>query len=170
MPIPKRVEAYLKKANKKFDQISHKTVYTAYDVAQTLKRKLHEVGKTLVVQADKAHVLVVVPASRRLDFAKLKKALKAKEVKLVSEKAMAKALDLKSNALTAFGKLHKVPMVVDKSLLKSKDIILQAGNFTDSVLMKAKDFVAMEQARLVNIVEAASAKVKKITKKSSSKR
>lgn len=165
MSIPKSVETYLKKAGKKFEQLTHKTVYTAHDVAQTLKRKLHEVGKTILVQADKAHVLVVVPASRRLDFAKLKKSLKAKNVALVSEKAMAKALALKTGALTAFGTLHQVPMMVDKSLTKSKAVILQAGNFTDSVLMKTKDFVAMEQAKLVNIVEAASKQVKKLAKR-----
>jgi len=165
MPIPKRVEGYLKKANKKFDVLAHKTVYTAYDVAQTLKRKLHEVGKTLLVKADKTYVLVVVPASRRLDFDKLKKALKAQNVQLVSERAMTKLLKVKAGVLTAFGKLHKLPTVVDKSLLKSKDIILQAGSFTDSVLMKAKDFVAVEQAKLVNIVEAAKKKVAKVAKR-----
>lgn len=165
MPIPARVAGYLKKSGKKFEQQAHKTVYTAYDVAQTLRRKLQEVGKTLLVSADKAHVLVVVPASRRLDFAKLKKALNAKNVTLVSEKAMASVLKVKSGALTAFGKLHKLPTVVDKSLMKSKDVILQAGSFTDSVLMKAKDFVALEQAKLVNIVEAASTQVKKIKRK-----
>ncbi len=165
MPIPKRVEAYLKKAGKKFVPHAHKTVYTAYDVAQTMKRKLHEVAKTLLVQADKAHILVVVPASKRLDFDKLKKALQASNVKLVSEKAMQQVLKVKSGALTAFGKMHKLPIVVDKSLMKSKDVILQAGSFTDSVLMKAKDFVAMEQAKLVNIVEAAAKKVKKISKR-----
>ncbi|MDD5110396.1 MAG: YbaK/EbsC family protein [Patescibacteria group bacterium] len=161
MPIPAKVKAYLKKAKKPFEEITHKTVFTAYDIAQTLKRNLKEVGKTLLVKTDKAYVLVVVPASHRLDFAKLKKALKVKKVEMVPEKVMAKMLKVKAGALTAFGKLHKLPLVVDRSLLKTKDVILQAGSFTDSVRMKVKDFVKMEEALMAGIVEAAGMKVGK---------
>src|SRR3989344_1883226 len=155
MPISKRVEAYLKKANKKFDVLSHKTVYTAYDVAQTLKRSLKEIGKTLLVKADKAYVLVVVPASARIDFKKLKKALRAKNVAMVPEKVMVKVLKVKPGALTAFGGLHKLEIIADRGLNKTKEIILQAGSFTDSVRMEVKDFLAMEQAKLASISGAA---------------
>lgn len=161
MPIPAKVKAYLKKAKVGFEEIGHKTVFTAYDVAQTLKRNLKEIGKTLLVKTDKAYVLVVVPASHRLDLAKLKKALKVKKVEMVPEKVMAKMLKVKAGALTAFGKLHKLPLIVDRSLLKTKEVILQAGSFTDSVRMKAKDFVEMEEALLAGIVEATGIKVGK---------
>src|SRR3989344_5674506 len=165
MPIPAKVEAYLKKAAKPFEKIGHKTVFTAYDVAQTLQKKLQEVGKTLLVSADKTYVLVVFPASKRLDVAKLGKALKVKKVKIVPEAVMVKVLKVKAGALTAFGKLHKLPLVVDRGLLKTKEVILQAGSFTDSVLMKASDFVKIEEAKLVNIAEAARRTVKKAAKK-----
>lgn len=171
MPIPKTVEAYLKKANKKFEQISHKTVYTGYDLAQTLKRKLNEVGKALVVKADKAHVLVVLPASKRLDLGKLKKALKVKSISLVPEKTMTKMLQAsKTAAITAFGGLHKFQTVVDRGLLKTKDVFLQAGNFTDSVRMKVQDFVKLEQAKLAQIAATTAKAAKKVAAKVKPKR
>lgn len=171
MPIPKTVAAYLKKANKKFEQISHKTVYTGYDLAQTLKRKLNEVGKALLVKADTAHVLVVLPASKRLDLGKLKKALKVKSISLVPEKAMTKLLATsKTAAITAFGGLHKFQTVVDRGLLKTKDVFLQAGNFTDSVRMKVGDFVKLEQAKLAQIAETTVKAAKKVAAKVKPKR
>ena len=161
MPIPKNVEGYLKKANKKFDQISHKTVYTAYDLAQTLKKELKDIAKTLLIKADKVYVLAVVPASMRIDIKKLKKVLKAKDVSIPKENVMVKVFKIKLGAITAFGKLHKVETVVDKSLLKAKDVILQAGSFTDSIRMKAKDFIEMEEAKLANFAQGAGYKAPK---------
>ena len=153
MPIPKKVESYLKKTNKKFEEISHKTVYTAYDLAQTLKKELKSIAKTLVIQADKAYILAIVPASARLDLKKLKKALGVKKISIPDEKIMIKVFRVKPGAISAFGKLHKVKTVIDKSLTKVKDIILQTGSFTDSVRMKVKDFIEIEEAKLADIAK-----------------
>jgi Ala-tRNA(Pro) deacylase len=161
MAIPKKVETYLKKANKKFDQISHKTVYTAYDLSQTLKTELKDIAKALLVKADKAYVIVVVPASARVDLKKLKAALGVKKVSIPDEKVMVKVFKVKPGAITAFGKLHKVETIVDKSLLKTKDVILQAGSFTDSVRMKVKDFIELEEARLASFAQKAGYKLPK---------
>lgn len=170
MPLPKKVENYLKKANKKFDVIAHKTVFTAYDLAQTLRSDLKKIAKALLVKADNEHKIVIVPASLRLNMEKLKKFLKAKKVSIADEKTMTKLFKVKPGALSAFGKLHKVETVIDKSLLKVKDVIVQAGSFTDSVRMKVKDFIAIEHARLGNFTEKAKYAVSKnpIVKKAKS--
>lgn len=170
MPIPKKVEGYLKKANKKFDQISHKTVYTAYDLAQTLGKELKDIAKTLLIKADKIYVLAVVPASMRIDMKKLKKVLNAKDVSIPKENVMVKIFKIKPGAITAFGKLHKVETIVDKSLLKAKDVILQAGSFTDSVRMKVKDFIAVEEAKLASFTEGGGYKIQKKIKAKAAKK
>lgn len=165
MSIPKKVDSYLKKAQVTFDTISHKTVYTAYDLAQTLKKDLKEIAKTLVVKADNVYKLVVVPASARLDLKKLKKVLGVKSVSIINEKIMAKIFKIKPGAISAFGTLHKVGTIVDKSLLKAKDAVFQVGNFTDSVKMKVKDFVNLEKAQLENFAQKAKYKLQKKTAK-----
>ena len=161
MPIPKKVEGYLKKAKVKFEGIGHRTVYTAYDLAQTLKKDLKEVAKTLVVKADNVYKLVIVPASSRLDLKKLKKALKAKTLKIVDEKTMSKVFKIKPGAISAFGNLHQVETLVDKSLLRAKDSIFEVGNFTDWVRMKVKDFIKLEEARLENFAQKVDYKIQK---------
>lgn len=170
MAIPKKTKQYLDKKLAKYDQLSHKTVYTAYDAAQTLKRELREVAKSLLIAADKAYVIAVIPANMRLDLAKLKKALQVKKVSIPNEKLMVKVFKVKPGAMTAFGGLHKIEVVVDKSLLKTKQVILSAGSFTDSVRMKVKDFIEMEQAKLASFAKAGGYKLQKSKPKKKAKK
>jgi prolyl-tRNA editing enzyme YbaK/EbsC (Cys-tRNA(Pro) deacylase) len=103
-------------------------VFTAYDLANTLKRKLSEIAKTLVVKADASYVLVVVPAHYRIDFGKLKKALKAKKVSLANEKVQKAVFKVKPGAMTAFGGLHRIPLLVDTALTKTAKMLFSAGS------------------------------------------
>jgi prolyl-tRNA editing enzyme YbaK/EbsC (Cys-tRNA(Pro) deacylase) len=154
MPIPSKTKKYLDTKMAKYDELAHKTVYTAYDAAQTLQKELKDIAKSLLIATDKAYIIAVVPAHMRIDLGKLKKSLKAKKVSIPDEKVMVKIFKVKAGAMTAFGGMHKVEVWADKSLLKTKDIILSAGSFTDSVRMKVKDFLEMEQAKLANFAKS----------------
>ena len=170
MAVPKHVKKYLDSRMAKYDEVAHKTVYTAYDAAQTLRRELKDIAKSLLIASDKAYVIAVVPAHMRIDLKKLKQALKAKKVSIPNEKVMVKVFKVKAGAITAFGGLHKVEVWADKSLLKTKELIFSAGNFTDSVRMKVKDYLNMEEAKLAKFAKASGYKLqakpsKKIPKK-----
>lgn len=156
MAIAKKIERYLQKNKIKFEIIKHRTVYTAYDLAATLKEKLERIGKTLLVKADDRHVLVVLPANRRLDVARLKKHLGAKRITIASEKDMVKTLKVKPGALTPFGALHKLEVVVDKAMAKATDFFVGAGSFTESLRLKVKDFLRLVDHQQANISTKAS--------------
>ncbi len=147
MAIPKKILSHLDKNKIKYDILKHKKVFTAYDAAQTMKRKLQEIAKTLLVKVDKKHYLVLIPAHYNLDFGKLKKMLKAKKVGIAKEKEMQSELKVKPGAITPFGSVHKLDVVVDKGLAKLKKAVFQAGSFTESVSMKVKDFIKSENAQ-----------------------
>ena len=165
MPIPQKLKEYLDKKGVAYEQIAHKTVFTAYDAAQTLRKNLKEIAKNLLIEADKTYVLVVLPADKKLNLEKLKKVLGAKRVSMPKENVMIKILKIKPGAISSFGKLHKLETLVDKALLGSKKIVLSAGSFTDSVLMKAKDFIQLEEARLADIAMSGNYKIPKPVKK-----
>ena len=151
MAIAKPLEKYLKEAKVKYSVIPHKTVFTVYDLAQTLKLKLDQVVKSLLVKVDQKYVLVVMPAHFRLDFGKLKKLLKAKKVDIAKEKDMQTKFKVKPGAMTPFGTVHKVEVVADKSLGKVKEALFSAGSFTDSVRMKLKEYLALVEPTLGDI-------------------
>ena len=142
MKIPAKIKNYLLKQKIKHEVLEHKTVFTTYDLAQTLKRKLSEVAKTIVVKVDKAHALVVLPASHKVDFKLLKKITGAKQVEIDRENVMVKLFKVKPGALSAFhGKLGKLPVYVDKAVMKAQKIVVQAGSYEQSLHLKSKDFL-----------------------------
>lgn len=165
MPIPKKVKIYLDKHGAEYEEIAHRTVYTAFDAAQTLKKDLKDIAKNLLVQADKTFALVVVPADKKVDLKKLKIALGVKKVSLPSEKVMVKVLKIKPGAISSFGKLHKMEVLVDKAMVKTKKAIFSTGSFSDSVFMKVKDFIQMEEAKMADVAMKGDYKVPKTIKK-----
>ena len=113
MTASKKILLYLGKKKVKFEVVPHKTVFTAYDLAQTLGEKLDKIAKTLLVHVQlpemkkqgKQTYLVVVPATYYVDLQKVRKSLKATKAELAPEKVMAK-FGLKPGALSPFGSLR----------------------------------------------------------------
>jgi len=169
MPIPKKIKSYLDKQDIDYEEIAHKTVYTAYDAALTLKKELKEIAKNLIIKADNTYALVIVPADKRLDLNKIKKALKAKKVSIPNEKVIVKVLKIKPGAVSSFGKLHQLEMLVDKAMAGTKKAVFSTGSVTDSVFMKVKDFIQMEEAKIADIAMAGGYKIPKATKKKMAK-
>ena len=169
MPIPKKVKSYLDKKGIDYEEIAHKTVYTAYDAAQTLKKELKEIAKNLLIQADNTYALVIVPADKKIDLNKIKKALSAKSVSIPKEKVMIRVLKIKPGAISSFGKLHKLETLIDRAMLNTKKAIFSTGSLTDSVFLKVKDFVQIEEAKLADIAMSGGYKIPKAIKKQMSK-
>ncbi len=146
MAIPKKILNYLKKNKIKFERVVHKTVYTAYDLAQTLKEKLNKIAKSIIIKTEKGYSILVLPASRVADLKKLKKFLKAKKIEIAKEKVMKDFFKIKPGTITPFATLHKkVPLYIDKALLKVKEILVNAGSYTDSLRLKVKDLLKLEK-------------------------
>ncbi|HNW09263.1 MAG TPA: YbaK/EbsC family protein [bacterium] len=165
MSIPIKVKKYLDKQDIDYQEIVHKTVYTAFDAAQTLKKELNQIAKNLLVQVDKTYVLVVVPADKKINLVKVKRAFGAKKISIPNEKLMIKVLKIKPGALSSFGKLHQLETLVDKAMLKTRQAVFSTGSFTDSVFMKVKDFIQVEEAKLADVAMAGDYKIPKSTKK-----
>lgn len=143
MSIPAKVLRHLEKLKIKYKPVKHRTVYTAYDAAATMKAKLGEIAKTLHIVADKKHILAVVPASHMLDLGKLKKLLKAKTAEIAKEKYMIKVFGSKkgSSVVPFFGLYKNVGVWVDRGFSRAKRVIIGGGTFQDSMEMKVKDFL-----------------------------
>lgn len=148
MNVPARLQAYLKQRQVEHQVVPHRKVFTAYDLGQTLRVKLEEIAKTLLVKADKQYHLVVLRASDRLDLKKLQKLLVAKKVTIAREQDMAREMKVKPGALTPFGGSHKLPVVVERGLLKAQRALFGSGSFEHAIKMKVKDFLKIESPTL----------------------
>lgn len=152
--LPEKLMKYLTKAGVNHKILEHRTVYTAMDAAATMRKKLNEITKSLLVKADKDYYLVILSADQNLDFKKLGAFLKKqtkkpiKVIKIPGEKAMIELLKLKNQTVSAFGQLHNLPVVVDKGLTKARQAVFSSGNFNHSIEMAVRDFIKIENALL----------------------
>lgn len=149
MPVPKKVSNSLEKAKIKYEVVKHRTVYTAFDKAATLKVPQKIVGKTLVMKVDsqgksaapcgidKKVTLVLIPANKNLDISKLRKAAKAKKISFINESWIKKNLKgIKVGAIPPLGSLWGLSTFVDKLLTNLPKIILNSGDHKFSIKVK----------------------------------
>lgn len=155
MPALKKLINLLNKNKAKYKLIEHRTVYTAYDAAQTQKISPKMVGKTLLVKGDSKFAIVVIPAHKKLDLQKLKKVMnryiekigekKVKKLSIAGEAQIKKYFTKGKGALPPFGSLYKIPTFCDKFLLKNKKININAGSFTESLEMTSAQYKKLEK-------------------------
>jgi len=149
MPIQKRIIKYLKDSNIKFEEISHKTVYTALDKAATLRVKPDIVCKTLILKAGKDYVIAGIPGHKNLDKNKIKRVLnlwlRRSKLKLVKSISFASESWMKNNlkgiqvgAVPIFGDLYHMMTVIDGNLVKKPKIVINGGNYENSIKISGK--------------------------------
>lgn len=139
MAIPKKLINFLEKNKVKYEEVGHRTVYTAQDKAATLKVKPNIIGKTLVLRLDKNIVLALIPGNKNLDKNKFKKTARAKKIDFVSETVMKnKFKGFKIGALPPFGGLFGALTFIDRGLLKEKNILVNSGIYETSLKISPK--------------------------------
>lgn len=137
MPIPRRISNLLEKAKAKYEVVEHRTVYTAFDKAATLKIPEKIVGKTLVMRLGKKAVLVLIPANKNLSILKLGKITKTKNISFIKEAWIKKNLrGVKIGAIPPFGNLWGILTLIDRSLINLPKIVLNGGDYNFSIKLK----------------------------------
>ncbi len=177
MAISKKILNFLGKAGVKYESIEHRTVYTAYDKAATLRVPQKIVGKTLVIKFDRSIGLVLIPANKNLDKMKLKKAINAgrkktgekivKKIDFAIELWMKKNLKgAKIGAIPCFGSLWKLLTFVDRGLLRNPKIIINSGDYNWSIKISPNNLKKLiPNLILGNFSEAKKKKNKKKIKR-----
>ena len=174
MAIPKKVINFLEKGKAlpaaclpdrqgrqvKYEILKHRTVYTAFDKAKTLKISEKMVGKTLVLKMDGKLTVVLIPANKNLDLQKFKKLAKAlpaaclpdrqgrqvKKIDFASERLIKNKFKarlpryakhcgqgVKVGAIPPFGNLWGLRTFIDNFLMREKEIILNSGDYNFSI-------------------------------------
>ena len=139
----KSLEKLLKQNKVKYELVEHRKVYTAFDSAETQALKQSEVAKAVLLKGKKNLYLAVLPAGNNCDFKSLAK-LAADKVSMAKETDIKNKLKTKIGLIPPFGSLFKLPVFIDKKLLKNKKINLPAGSYTESVIMNTRDYIKLE--------------------------
>jgi Ala-tRNA(Pro) deacylase len=147
---------HLKQQNSAFELLPHRQAWTATDEARALGIDADEVVKTLAVRTGIGYVLVVIPASCRLDLHLARDALGDHQARLASEEELARDFaGYQLGALPPLGALLGCEVYVDPEVLNHDLVVFAAGIQTESVRIGTQELFASQQVTTVPLVRQA---------------
>jgi Ala-tRNA(Pro) deacylase len=144
MTVLKRLKEYLEKNQVSFEVDYHQRVYTAQEIAAAEHVPGKELAKVVMVRADGKMVMLVLPASFRVDMGKLKGILKSKKVEKAKEEEFQDLFaDCEVGAMPPFGNLYNLDVWVDQVLTEDEDIVFNAGSHVETLKIKYSDYARL---------------------------
>ncbi|GAG50153.1 unnamed protein product [marine sediment metagenome] len=145
-----RVLDYLSENGVDFSVMHHEESYTAQEEAAAQHISGHIFAKTVVVRAGEEHVLLVLPASCRVDLDRLAEVLGAK-ARLVSEEEMADLFPgCDVGAEPPFGSQYGLRTLVDEHLAEQERIAIRACSHTEVVVLSYADYARLESPEVAS--------------------
>ncbi len=145
-----RLEAYLREQGVRFEVMPHPEAYTAQEVAAAEHVPGRQFAKVVIAEADGKHVMLVLPASARVDLVRLRSALGAKVVRLSREDEFASRFpDCEAGAMPPFGHLYDVPVYIDRGLSDQPRLVFNACSHRETVAMAAADYQRLAKPKTI---------------------
>lgn len=117
-----------------FRSIHHAKTFTAMEEAEALGVDPAEVLKTVVLDTDEGHAVVVVPSSRRLDMHLVGSAVGDRHVHLASEAELRNDFPgIELGAFPPLGSAQGVPTYVDPEIFAADEVVFAAGRQAESI-------------------------------------
>jgi Ala-tRNA(Pro) deacylase len=151
MSVPIRLKSFLDSNYIPYQSLAHSTTYTAQGTATLMQISGKEIAKTVVLRAGaqgEETILAVLPGSKHVRFDKLAAAV-GKPVRLATESEFSSLFsDCELGAMPPFGALYDLPVFVDESLAKDKEVVFNAGTHHDAVRMAYDDFLRLAKPKV----------------------
>jgi Ala-tRNA(Pro) deacylase len=151
MPI-RKLREFLDSHGVKYFVVSHSRAYTALEIAAVSHVPGKELAKTVMVIIDGKMAMVVLPASRQLDFDLLRQATGARDVELASEREFADLFpDCEIGAMPPFGNLYGMDVYVSEELEDDEEISFNAGALTELMRLPYNQFRTLVHPRVAKL-------------------
>jgi Ala-tRNA(Pro) deacylase len=148
------LKQYLSANGVSFEEQHHPLAYTAQGVANAEHAPGKVVAKVTIAKANGELIMLVLPASERVDFEKVKNIV-GREVSLASESDFARAFpDCETGAMPPFGHLYGLRVYVDRVLAGDEHIIFNEGTHTDTLKIRYGDYERLEHPVVADFAAA----------------
>ncbi len=144
MTVAKTVHDYLQAHDLRESVLRHKHTHCSSETAEAAHVSGRKLAKGVVLQTqDDYHLLVVIPAHRRLALDKVSE-LYGGHLNFADE-AELKALfpDCELGAVPALGMAYRLPTYVDVSLFDQNEVFFEGGDHESLVRMGSEEFAAL---------------------------
>jgi Ala-tRNA(Pro) deacylase len=149
MPAEK-LKSYLDENAVKYVTIRHSPAYTASEIAQSAHIPGRELAKTVMVKVEGELGMVVLPASQRVDTARVSQAAGGANVMLAKEEEFrARFPGCEVGGMPPFGNLYGMKVYLSPKLAEDEEIAFNAGSHTELIRMKYADFERLAKSAIV---------------------
>jgi len=152
MPLPDRLRDYLESHQVAYQVTSHPKAFTAREVASAEHLPARELAKTVVILGDGVYQMIVIPASKLVDFQEVRVALGLYQVRLATEEELGRLFpECETGAMPPFGPLYGLPVFLDHSLTGEPNLAFNAGTHLDVIHMRTEDFRNLVTPTIVSL-------------------
>lgn len=140
------ISDYLRDQRVPFELLLHWQAPCASVRARNLRVTGQRVAKAVLIRSDDGYLLAVLPATHRIDLARLGDVLGLRALRLATEAETESVFhDCEPGALPPFGRLYGLTTVVDASLAGAAEILILGNLRHQSLRLHYRDFEAIEQ-------------------------
>ena len=144
MAISETLRTFLAKSKIRYTVARHPVAYTAQEIAAAQHVPGRQLAKSVLLKTDRGPVLAVLPAVHLIDLKKLKTVLRAKQLAIAKEADIRQQFpDIEVGAMSPFGNLYGVPVIVDRGLGEAEEIVFNGGSHTETIKLRYRDFAAL---------------------------
>ena len=158
MPILTKLREFLDANGVRYEVRSHRTAYTAQEVAAEEHVPGREMAKVVMVRDGGDCLMAVLPAPYHVGLEQLGRAAGRSGLRLATEAEFAGLFPAcEPGAMPPFGNLYGIPVWVDETLARDDEIAFNAGNHEQTVHMKYADFARLVEPRVASLRASARA-------------
>lgn len=140
MDVAITLQEYLDFRHIKYDLIEHQHTDSAAQTAKAAHVPGDQMAKPVLLGDDHSYLLVVIPASHRLEIARLNQ-LTARGLEVIKgDEATATFTDCEPGVLPAIGEAYGVDTVLDTSLAHEDDVYFECGDHEHLMHVSGDDF------------------------------
>ncbi len=140
------IRALLVERRFEFREVHHEPTRTSEESARARGEELRIGGKALLLTADGADYLYVLPADRKLDSTALRRWLGVKRLRFATAEELLAKTGLVPGSVPPFGPpILPAPLLVDAAIRDNPRIAFNAGMLTDSIILSMNDYLAVAQ-------------------------
>lgn len=147
-----RLQQYLDQEEVYYAVMTHSPAGSAQEIAAAAHVPGREMAKTVMMKVDGEMVMVVLPASSKVDVGRLLDATGAFEVELAREGEFGHLFpgcDL--GAMPPFGNLFGMRTFVAEELTEDEEIAFNAGSATELIRMAYRDYERLVRPRSIPV-------------------
>lgn len=144
------------------ETLLHNPSPTAAHLAQSVHVTGGRVAKAVVVRVGEGFVLAVLPATSRIDLARLGEVLGTTGVAIATEDEVEAVFhDCERGAVPPFGSLYGLRTVVDASLSGGNEVVVEGNARHEGFRLRYRDFEAIEAPMRARFAEPIAPRRKK---------